>query len=45
MIGRRFEAACERLGLNKRKLKMTTNISRRRSSGPQQLAFVLSGIG
>src|SRR6266566_881361 len=24
MIGRRFEAACERLGLNKRKLKMTT---------------------
>ena len=24
MIGRRFEAACERLGLNRRKLKLTT---------------------
>ena len=24
MIGRRFEAACERLGMNRRKLKLTT---------------------
>jgi DNA repair photolyase len=39
MIGRRFEAACERLGLNKRKLKMTTEHFTPTIKRPQQLAL------
>jgi DNA repair photolyase len=39
MIGRRFEAACERLGLNKRKLKMTTEHFAPTIKRPQQLAL------
>jgi DNA repair photolyase len=39
MIGRRFEAACERLGLNRRKLKLTTEHFAPTSKRPQQLAL------
>ena len=39
MIGRRFEAACERLGLNRRKLKLTTEHFTPTSKRPQQLAL------
>jgi hypothetical protein len=38
MIGRRFEAACERLGLNRRKLKLTTEHFTPTRKRPQQLA-------
>ena len=37
MTGRRFEAACERLGLNKRKLKLTTEHFAPTKKRPQQL--------
>jgi DNA repair photolyase len=37
MIGRRFEAACERLGLNRRKLKLTTEHFSPTKKRPQQL--------
>jgi DNA repair photolyase len=37
MIGRRFEAACERLGLNRRKLKLTTEHFAPARKRPQQL--------
>ena len=37
MIGRRFEAACERLGLNRRKLKLTTEHFAPTTKRPQQL--------
>ena len=39
MIGRRFEAACERLGLNRRKLKLTTEHFTPARKRPQQLAL------
>jgi DNA repair photolyase len=39
MIGRRFEAACERLGLNRRKLKLTTEHFAPTHKRPQQLAL------
>jgi DNA repair photolyase len=39
MIGRRFEAACERLGLNRRKLKLTTEHFSPTRKRPQQLAL------
>jgi DNA repair photolyase len=39
MIGRRFEAACERLGLNRRKLKLTTEHFTPTRKRPQQLAL------
>ncbi len=39
MIGRRFEAACERLGLNRRKLKLTTEHFAPTLKRPQQLAL------
>jgi DNA repair photolyase len=39
MIGRRFEAACERLGLNRRKLKLTTEHFTPMRKRPQQLAL------
>jgi len=39
MIGRRFEAACERLGLNRRKLKLTTEHFTPAHKRPQQLAL------
>ena len=39
MIGRRFEAACERLGLNRRKLKLTTEHFAPTRKRPQQLAL------
>jgi DNA repair photolyase len=37
MIGRRFEAACERLGLNRRKLKLSTEQFAPTRKRPQQL--------
>ena len=37
MIGRRFEAACERLGMNRRKLKLTTEHFAPTKKRPQQL--------
>src|ERR1700742_2864111 len=37
MIGRRFEAACERLGLNRRKLKLATEHFAATKKRPQQL--------
>src|ERR1700742_490105 len=37
MIGRRFEAACERLGLNRRKLKLSTEHFTPTRKRPQQL--------
>src|SRR5438067_10609246 len=39
MIGRRFEAACERLGLNRRKLKLATEHFTPTRKRPQQLAL------
>ena len=39
MIGRRFEAACERLGLNRRKLKLSTAAVRTDTKAPAT-AFV-----
>ena len=39
MIGRRFEAACERLGLNRRKLKLTTEHFAPTKKRPQQLTL------
>jgi DNA repair photolyase len=39
MIGRRFEAACERLGLNRRKLKLSTEHFTPTRKRPQQLAL------
>jgi DNA repair photolyase len=39
MIGRRFEAACERLGLNRRKLKLSTEHFAPTKKRPQQLAL------
>ena len=39
MIGRRFEAASERLGLNRRKLKLTTEHFTPMRKRPQQLAL------
>src|SRR5215218_8559558 len=39
MIGRRFEGACERLGLNRRKLKLTTEHFAPTRKRPQQLAL------
>ena len=39
MIGRRFEAACERLGLNRRKLKLATDQFAPTRKRPQQLAL------
>ena len=43
MIGRRFEAACERLGLNRRKLKLTTEHFAPTRKRPQQLSLALTG--
>jgi DNA repair photolyase len=40
MIGRRFEAACERLGLNRRKLKLSTEHFSPTRKRPQQLALL-----
>ena len=40
MIGRRFEAACERLGLNRRKLKLSTEHFTPTRKRPQQLALL-----
>jgi DNA repair photolyase len=40
MIGRRFEAACERLGLNRRKLKLTTEHFAPTRKRPQQLSLL-----
>jgi DNA repair photolyase len=40
MIGRRFEAACERLGLNRRKLKLSTGEFEPPRKRPQQLALL-----
>ena len=40
MIGRRFEAACERLGLNRRKLKLTTEHFSPTRKRPQQLSLL-----
>ncbi len=37
MIGRRFELACEKLGLNKTRTKLTTEHFKPPHSGPQQL--------
>jgi DNA repair photolyase len=37
MIGRRFELACEKLGLNKSRTKLTTEHFKPPRSGPQQL--------
>jgi len=39
MIGRRFEAACDRLGLNRRKLKLTTEHFAPTKKRPQQLTL------
>ena len=39
MIGRRFELACEKLGLNKSRTKLTTEHFKPPHSGPQQLAL------
>src|SRR5205085_10255826 len=39
MIGRRFEAACERLGLNRRKLKLTTEHFEPLRQRPRQLSM------
>ncbi|MFL5217253.1 MAG: PA0069 family radical SAM protein [Microvirga sp.] len=39
MIGRRFEIACERLGLNKRRLKLTTDHFVRPKRSGQQLSL------
>src|SRR3954469_18487477 len=39
MIGRRFEAGCERLGLNRRKLKLATEHFSPTRKRPQQLAL------
>ena len=39
MIGRRFETACERLGLNRRKLKLTTEHFAPTKKRPQQLTL------
>jgi DNA repair photolyase len=40
MIGRRFEAACERLGLNRRKLKLATEHFAPTRKRPQQLSLL-----
>jgi DNA repair photolyase len=40
MIGRRFEAACERLGLNARKLKLSTEHFAPTRKRPQQLTLI-----
>ena len=40
MIGRRFEAACERLGLNRRKLKLTNEHFTPTRKRPQQLSLL-----
>src|ERR1043165_7367455 len=40
MIGRRFEAACERLGLNRRKLKLATEHFTPTRKRPQQLSLL-----
>ena len=37
MIGRRFEAACERLGLNQRKVNLTTEHFQPPVKGAEQL--------
>ena len=39
MIGRRFEIACEKLGLNKQRSKLTTTISPSRKRSGQQLSL------
>jgi hypothetical protein len=39
MIGRRFEIACEKLGLNKRRLKLTTDHFVRPERSGQQLSL------
>src|SRR6266851_256649 len=39
MIGRRFELACEKLGLNKTRTKLTTEHFKPPRSGPQQLTL------
>jgi DNA repair photolyase len=39
MIGRRFEVACEKLGLNKRRAKLTTDHFVRTKAGGQQLSL------
>jgi len=39
MIGRRFEIACEKLGLNKRRSKLTTDHFERPKGGGQQLSL------
>jgi DNA repair photolyase len=40
MIGRRFEAACERLGFNRRKLKLSTEHFSPTRKRPQQLSLL-----
>ncbi|HRO01076.1 MAG TPA: radical SAM protein, partial [Nitrobacter sp.] len=39
MIGRRFEIACERLGLNKKRSRLTTDHFARPKRGGQQLSL------
>jgi DNA repair photolyase len=39
MVGRRFEVACERLGLNKTRTKLTTEHFQPPQRGPQQLSM------
>ncbi|HEX5508884.1 MAG TPA: radical SAM protein, partial [Pseudolabrys sp.] len=39
MIGRRFEMACEKLGLNQRKYTMTTEHFRKPKAGAEQLSL------
>jgi hypothetical protein len=39
MIGRRFEVACEKLGLNKRRSKLTTDHFARPKRNGQQLSL------
>src|SRR5437899_4427792 len=42
MIGRRFEIACEKLGLNKRRSKLTTDHFARQKRSEQQLSLFLT---
>ena len=39
MIGRRFEAACERLGLNQRKVSLTAEHFQAPMKGAEQLSL------
>jgi DNA repair photolyase len=39
LIGRRFEAACERLGLNKNRAKLTTEHFQKPTKGLEQLSL------